>query len=100
MDSDKEEKIRRRAYEIWEAEGKPEGREQEHWERAAREIEQETSETGGGSTEPPEEAGLSSGLQPGGTLPGASPANGEGSIGTGGGSTKGRRTGTAKRAKK
>lgn len=33
-----EEHIRRRAYEIWEAEGRPVGREAEHWEQARREI--------------------------------------------------------------
>lgn len=33
-----EARIRERAYAIWEHEGRPEGREQEHWERAAREI--------------------------------------------------------------
>jgi len=32
------EAIRRRAYEIWEAEGRPEGREQEHWIQAQREL--------------------------------------------------------------
>jgi hypothetical protein len=32
------ERIRQRAYEIWEREGRPEGREQEHWEQAEREI--------------------------------------------------------------
>jgi len=30
--------IRRRAHEIWEAEGRPEGRDQEHWIRAQREL--------------------------------------------------------------
>jgi hypothetical protein len=29
-----EQRIRARAYEIWEEEGRPEGREREHWERA------------------------------------------------------------------
>jgi hypothetical protein len=33
-----EERIRQRAYELWEQEGKPEGREGEHWEQACREI--------------------------------------------------------------
>ncbi len=33
-----EETIRRRAYEIWVAESRPEGREAEHWERARREL--------------------------------------------------------------
>lgn len=33
--------IRDRAYEIWEREGRPSGREHEHWAEAAQEIEQE-----------------------------------------------------------
>ncbi|HLN25429.1 MAG TPA: DUF2934 domain-containing protein [Patescibacteria group bacterium] len=33
-----EEKIRQRAFEIWEAEGRPEGREQDHWLQAQTEI--------------------------------------------------------------
>jgi hypothetical protein len=40
-DSDKEERIRRRAYEIWEESGRAEGRESEHWEQARQEIELE-----------------------------------------------------------
>ncbi|WP_245455952.1 DUF2934 domain-containing protein [Mesorhizobium sp. M7A.F.Ca.US.008.03.1.1] len=44
MDS-REEKIKRRAHEIWEQEGRPAGREQEHWDRAVQEIEAEGSET-------------------------------------------------------
>jgi hypothetical protein len=32
------ERIRQRAYEIWEREGRPEGREQAHWEQAEREV--------------------------------------------------------------
>jgi hypothetical protein len=31
-------RIRQRAYEIWEREGRPEGREQAHWEQAEREV--------------------------------------------------------------
>lgn len=34
-----EERIRQRAYEIWDAEGRPEGQEAEHWLRARDEIE-------------------------------------------------------------
>lgn len=33
-----ENRIRQRAYEIWEREGRPEGRHAEHWDRACREI--------------------------------------------------------------
>ena len=36
-----EERIRRRAHEIWEREGRPEGRHEEHWARARREVEAE-----------------------------------------------------------
>ncbi|HYD29639.1 MAG TPA: DUF2934 domain-containing protein [Azospirillaceae bacterium] len=38
---DKEERIRRRAYEIWEREGAPHGQEDAHWARAVQEIEDE-----------------------------------------------------------
>ncbi len=37
-----EERIRRRAHEIWEGEGRPEGRDGEHWAQASREIEAES----------------------------------------------------------
>jgi hypothetical protein len=37
-----EKAIRERAYHIWEAEGRPHGRDREHWERAGREIEAES----------------------------------------------------------
>ena len=35
------EHISKRAYEIWEREGKPEGREQEHWFQAEHELREE-----------------------------------------------------------
>ncbi|MBD3738383.1 MAG: DUF2934 domain-containing protein [Pseudomonas balearica] len=34
-----EQRIRQRAYEIWESEGRPEGQEADHWQRARDEIE-------------------------------------------------------------
>jgi hypothetical protein len=43
--TDDEARIRERAYKIWMEEGQPEGREQEHWERAVREIDRELSES-------------------------------------------------------
>ena len=36
---DREDRIKQRAYEIWEMEGRPHGRDKEHWERAVREME-------------------------------------------------------------
>jgi hypothetical protein len=53
-----EEHIRRRAHEIWEREGQPEGRHEEHWERARREVKAEKA-----------------GLLPEPAAPGASPAD-------------------------
>ncbi|KPH07236.1 DUF2934 domain-containing protein (plasmid) [Rhizobium acidisoli] len=38
MAVDKHEQIRRRAYEIWEAEGRPEGADQRHWLQACDEL--------------------------------------------------------------
>ena len=53
-----------------------------------------TASTTAGS---PGASGISSNLQPGGTIPGKSPAAGVGSIGTGGGSTANAPTGAAKK---
>ncbi|MGF6232402.1 hypothetical protein QFZ27_006357 [Inquilinus ginsengisoli] len=38
MSDDRDEQIRRRAYEIWEALGRPEGGQQQHWAEAEAEI--------------------------------------------------------------
>lgn len=43
MDSDKEARIRERAYEIWVREGRPHGRDAEHWQAAAAEIAAESN---------------------------------------------------------
>lgn len=40
MTADREEKIRRRAHELWLLEGQPEGRPDEHWLQAEHEIDQ------------------------------------------------------------
>lgn len=36
--SDRDERIKQRAYEIWEQHGRPEGKEHEHWQQAAEEF--------------------------------------------------------------
>ncbi|TCU09618.1 DUF2934 domain-containing protein [Rhizobium sullae] len=38
---DREDRIRRRAYEKWEREGRPEGEHERHWQQAEKEIEGE-----------------------------------------------------------
>jgi hypothetical protein len=35
---DREARIRRRAYELWEESGRPEGQEAEHWAQASRDV--------------------------------------------------------------
>ena len=36
--SGREDRIRARAYQLWETDGRPDGREQQHWEQACREV--------------------------------------------------------------
>lgn len=38
MNDDRDEQIRQRAYKIWQDEGEPHGREQDHWAQAEQEI--------------------------------------------------------------
>ena len=37
-EGDLQQRIQQRAYELWEREGRPEGREQAHWQQAQREL--------------------------------------------------------------
>ncbi len=53
MDPDREARIRQRAYEIWQSEGRPEGRDVEHWQRAEAEIMAEAGAAGEGSDRAP-----------------------------------------------
>jgi hypothetical protein len=48
-----EERIRNRAYELWEAEGRPEGREIDHWLQAVQELALERSAVGVASSPRP-----------------------------------------------
>lgn len=51
MSDDRHEVIRARAHQLWEDEGRPEGREDAHWLQASRDID-EASEEAALSTEP------------------------------------------------
>jgi hypothetical protein len=44
LELDKEALIRDRAYALWEASGRPVGRDQEHWYQAAKEVTDQTIE--------------------------------------------------------
>ncbi len=51
MSTERTERIRQRAYELWETQGRPEGRDLEHWEQARLEIEAEGSSDDGTAAE-------------------------------------------------
>ncbi len=59
MDSDREARIRDRAYEIWVREGRPQGRQDEHWRQAEAEIAAEMDAASG-----PKAAGGKPGSEP------------------------------------
>lgn len=66
-ETDRETRIRERAYEIWESAGRPEGREQEHWYAAEIQISDRGSEsaaTGAGSIPDGQVASMSDGDEP------------------------------------
>jgi hypothetical protein len=64
----------------------------------AQDVERSSPNKGFSSATPPSApSGLSSGLQPGGITPGGGPAASVGSIGTGGGQTDSRDSGSKKR---
>ncbi|WP_187969420.1 DUF2934 domain-containing protein [Aquibium microcysteis] len=74
MNTHRDEQLRQRAYRIWEAEGRPEGREAEHWARAERELADEQPVTA------PEDAAAPSRARR--KAPAAEPAAGGGTDGT------------------
>jgi hypothetical protein len=53
MIADREDEIRKRAREIWEKEGRPEGRDIAHWDQAKAELEGESIPLGLGATNVP-----------------------------------------------
>src|SRR3954469_10101730 len=74
--SDKEQRIRVRAYAIWEGEGRHDGQAEEHWRQAELEIEQALRSAEAQAAEAPEQrirtartAGISVRNEPSGALP-------------------------------
>lgn len=86
-----EDEIKHRAYLIWERENRPEGRDFQNYMEAVAEL---MAERDGGQRPTGGPAGISTNLHPGGIAPvGGAPT--VGSIGTGGGQTAGRPSGSA-----
>lgn len=52
MEDNRAQQIRARAYEIWENEGRPQGKEKEHWDQAEREFEEPQATNAGGGASP------------------------------------------------
>jgi hypothetical protein len=52
MNGKRDEKIRNRAYGIWEREGRPQGRHEHHWHQAIREVDDESADDKAGAQQP------------------------------------------------
>jgi hypothetical protein len=48
-----EDRVRERAYALWEKDGRPEGRSDEYWQRARSEVEAEEAKPGKGTAQDP-----------------------------------------------
>ncbi len=48
----REERIRAKAHDLWEADGKPEGRDRDHWEQAAKLVEEEERQAARAKSDP------------------------------------------------
>ena len=76
MDSDKEGRIRERAYEIWVREGRPHGRDAEHWQKAEAEIAAESgavADRAAAGSKPQSEAPSAAPVAPGAGAAGSAP---------------------------
>lgn len=87
-----EDETKRRAHQIWESEYRPQGRDFQNHMDAVAEL---MAERDGGERPKGGPTGLSTNLHPGGVAPTGGAAT-VGSIGTGGGQTRGRSTGSAR----
>jgi hypothetical protein len=63
--SDKEQRIRTRAYEIWEREGRREGRAEDHWRQAELEVEQALKSPNAQAAEAPDQPAKTAGNRAG-----------------------------------
>lgn len=51
MSDDRDDQIRQRAYQLWQDEGEPEGRDEAHWAQASRELGEGLDPTAGTDTD-------------------------------------------------
>lgn len=57
MNDEREERIRRRAYQLWEDDGAPEGKSDEYWSRAEKQVAAEYDADGDSAGVPSDQAG-------------------------------------------
>jgi hypothetical protein len=86
MTEDREDRIRKRAHEIWEREGRPEGRQEEHWRQASQEVGEELFGQQGATDAQERPGALDGGLLPpdGLVAPGGPAGAGLGGLGMAG----------------
>lgn len=87
-----EDRVRARAQEIWEEEGRPDGKAEEHWQRASEEL---RSQKNSSETAPATQSEFSTSLPRGGTKPSDSQSS-SANAAMDGGRTAGNATGKAK----
>jgi hypothetical protein len=68
MAQDREQRIRERAHAIWEQEGRPHGRQEDHWRQASQEVGDELFEQPGAGENQERPGSLDGGLLPAGGL--------------------------------
>ena len=71
MQDDHEHRIRERAHQIWEREGRQDGNHDRHWQEASDEIEKQRRDDIASDMPTAGASGLATGLQPGGVIPGS-----------------------------
>lgn len=64
MADERENRIRERAYRLWEQEGRPHGRDQQHWHQASQDVGQELFQQQGASDAQERRGALDGGLLP------------------------------------
>ena len=83
MTEDREQRIRERAHALWEQEGRPHGRQEEHWRQASQEVGDEMFEQPGAGENQERPGSLDGGLLPAGGLVAAGGPAGLGLAGLG-----------------
>jgi hypothetical protein len=83
MADELEDRVRERAYRLWEQEGRPQGRHEDHWHQASQQVGDELFQQGGATEGQERRGALDGGLLPQGGLVAAGGPAGAGLAGLG-----------------